>query len=105
MKIDSQNTISGINLYQNDQLAKKAENGQQSVKTQEQQLDRVELSTRKGEIEKLDKAINALPDVRSERVAALKKQIADGSYQVDPMDVAAKMLQGLQGMKEAGRSK
>jgi negative regulator of flagellin synthesis FlgM len=105
MKIDSQNTISGINLYQNDQLAKKAENGQQSVKTQEQQLDRVELSTRKGEIEKLDKAINALPDVRSERVAALKQQIADGSYQVDPMDVAAKMLQGLQGMKEAGRSK
>ena len=105
MKIDSQNTISGINLYQNDQLAKKAENGQQSVKTQEQQLDRVELSTRKGEIEKLDKAVKALPDVRSERVAALKQQIADGSYQVDPMDVAAKMLQSLQGMNEAGRPK
>jgi negative regulator of flagellin synthesis FlgM len=105
MKIDSQNAISGINLYQNDQLAKKAENGQQSVKTQEHQLDRVELSTRKGEIEKLDKAVNALPDVRSERVAALKQQIADGSYQVDPMDVAAKMLQSWQSMNEAGRSK
>jgi flagellar biosynthesis anti-sigma factor FlgM len=105
MKIDSQNTISGINLYQNDQLAKKTENGQQSVKTQEQQLDRVELSTRKGEIEKLDKAVKALPDVRSERVAALKQQIADGSYQVDPKDVAAKMLQSLQGMNEAGRPK
>jgi len=105
MKIDSQNTISGINLYQNDQLAKKAENGQQSVKTREQQLDRVELSTRKGEIEKLDKAVNALPDVRSERVAALKQQIADGSYKVDSKDVAAKMLQSWQSMNEAGRSK
>src|SRR5512139_3841987 len=105
MKIDSQNTISGINLYQNDQLAKKTETGQQTVTAQGPQPDRVELTTRKDEIEKLGKAVNALPDVRSEMVAALKQQIADGSYQVKPMDVAAKMLQSLQGMNESGRSK
>ena len=105
MKIDSQNTLSGINLYQNEQLAKKTENGQQPVKAPEQQLDRVELSVRKGEIEKLDKAVKALPDVRAEKVAALKQQIAEDTYQVDSKDVAAQMLQSWQGMNETGRSK
>ena len=33
-----------------------------------------------------------LPDVRSEKVAAVQKAMADGSYRVDPSDVAGAML-------------
>lgn len=32
------------------------------------------------------------PDVRADKVAALKQQIASGSYQVDTRVLAAKML-------------
>jgi negative regulator of flagellin synthesis FlgM len=105
MKIDNQNTISGVNLYQNDQLAKKTENSQQSVKTQDRQLDRVELTTRKGEMEKLDKAVNDLPDVRAEKVAALKQQIDAGTYRVDSTKVAAKMLESWNGTTDTGGSR
>jgi negative regulator of flagellin synthesis FlgM len=37
-------------------------------------------------------ALNSMPDVRADRVAALKAQIASGEYQVSGRDVAASML-------------
>jgi negative regulator of flagellin synthesis FlgM len=38
------------------------------------------------------KAVAAAPDVREERVNALKAAIADGSYSVDSRTLAAKLL-------------
>lgn len=38
-----------------------------------------------------------LPEVRQDRVAALQQQIASGSYNVAPQDVADAMLRNLRG--------
>jgi negative regulator of flagellin synthesis FlgM len=36
--------------------------------------------------------MDRIPDVREEKVAELKKQVENGSYQVDPEKIAEKML-------------
>jgi flagellar biosynthesis anti-sigma factor FlgM len=38
-------------------------------------------------------AVDAPPELRAERVARLKAQIADGTYNPDPMEVARKLLE------------
>ena len=39
------------------------------------------------------RVVESTPEVRAERVAQLKKQIADGTYNPDPKEVARKMLE------------
>jgi negative regulator of flagellin synthesis FlgM len=55
--------------------------------------DRVELSSQSREMKKIHEILAATPDVRTEKVAALKKAVEDGSYQVKTEDVADKMVQ------------
>ena len=55
-------------------------------------VDRVELSSSSRLIQKIQEAALAAPDVRAERVAALKKQVESGAYQVSSEDIAGKML-------------
>jgi negative regulator of flagellin synthesis FlgM len=38
-------------------------------------------------------AVEDAPDVRAEKLKALKSQIANGQYQPDPLDVARRMLE------------
>ena len=57
--------------------------------------DRVELSANSMEIQKAREIIEETPTVRPERVKALKEQIEQGGYQVDPYKVADKMLVSL----------
>lgn len=54
--------------------------------------DRVELSLGKVQVERLKQIAPAEETVRTERVAALKQQVADGTYGVDGRFVAGKML-------------
>jgi negative regulator of flagellin synthesis FlgM len=54
--------------------------------------DRVELSLGKMQVERLKQIAPAEETVRTERVAALKQQVADGTYGVDGRFVAGKML-------------
>ncbi len=50
-------------------------------------------SGRAREIRDLVDAVRALPDVRHDKVAALKKAIESGTYVVDAAKVAQKMLE------------
>jgi negative regulator of flagellin synthesis FlgM len=52
----------------------------------------VSMSTMGQTISKALGALGAMPDVRADRVAALKAQIASGEYQVSGRDVAESML-------------
>ncbi len=54
--------------------------------------DRVELSTRSKEMQKIYEVLQATPDIRTERVSELKKQIETGNYRVDSGALAEKII-------------
>jgi flagellar biosynthesis anti-sigma factor FlgM len=54
--------------------------------------DRVALSPEAKVMQKAIKVLEALPDVREEKVAQIKERIAEGSYQVDGKKIAEKMI-------------
>jgi negative regulator of flagellin synthesis FlgM len=100
MNIDSGNMLNAINAYRNDPVSGKDNVAVQQEKIQARQQDRVELSTRKTEIAELKKAVETMPDVRSEKVAALRQQISEGTYKVEGAKVAEKMLEQYKGKAE-----
>jgi negative regulator of flagellin synthesis FlgM len=55
--------------------------------------DTLEVSARGRELAKAQQAVDAAPDVRTDKVAEIKKRIEDGTYQV-PADVLARKLLG-----------
>ena len=57
--------------------------------------DRVELSSGSREVMKMQEILQETPEVRREKVDALKRQIEEGTYQVDPQKVADKMMWSL----------
>ena len=55
--------------------------------------DKVEISSQSRELQKIHDILAQTPDIRSEKVAALKKEVAEGRYQVSAENIAAKMIQ------------
>ncbi len=60
----------------------------------------VELSQTSQEVQMAREAIEQQPDMRQEKVAALKAQVENGTYEVSPQEVAEKMIR--QFMDETG---
>ena len=58
-----------------------------------QEVDRVDLSMRSKELKRIEEVVASAPDVRTERVEALKKLIEDGKYEVDSKALAQKMIE------------
>ena len=54
--------------------------------------EKVNLSTTAKDVQALQNAISNLPDVREDKVQALRDQIEKGSYKVDAEKVAEKMV-------------
>jgi negative regulator of flagellin synthesis FlgM len=52
----------------------------------------VNLSARARSIDEMTRAIGQLPEVREDKVNDVKKSIGNGTYTVNPGDVAGKML-------------
>jgi flagellar biosynthesis anti-sigma factor FlgM len=65
-----------------------SENSQQIHKS-----DQVHLSGKAKELEELKQVIQQMPEIRTDKVEALKKAIQEGSYQVDSLKVAGKILE------------
>ena len=55
--------------------------------------DRVEISPQSRDIKKIHEILAATPEMRTEKVAALKKAIGEGTYNVKAEDIADKMMQ------------
>jgi negative regulator of flagellin synthesis FlgM len=55
-------------------------------------VDKVEISGKGKEIAELMASINQLPEVRTDKVDAVRKAIEAGNYSIDPMKIAQKML-------------
>ena len=54
--------------------------------------DRVELSPKAKEMQEAKRILGSIPDIREEKVAQIRKQIAEGTYQVDSQKIAEKMV-------------
>ena len=93
MKISNDQLISVANRFKTDQVDLKDDPSRARAKTAAQGGDRVDLSINSGDIEQLKQTMQEMSDVRSEKVAALKKSIAEGAYSVDGKQVAEKMLE------------
>jgi negative regulator of flagellin synthesis FlgM len=55
--------------------------------------DRVELSLQSRDIKKIHEILAATPEIRTEKVTALRKAITEGTYKVKAEDIADKMVQ------------
>ncbi len=55
-------------------------------------LDKVEISSQSRDLKKIQDVLAMTPDVRTEKVSALKKAIDEGTYQIKAEDIADKML-------------
>ena len=55
-------------------------------------LDRVEISPKARELQKLKQDLAALPEVRLDRVALAKQNLQNGRYRVDPTALAQSMM-------------
>jgi len=88
MKItgDQVHGVSQVHLHQVKKV-QKAASAEASQPT-----DTVELSSNVGAMEAARQAIAAQPDVRVDKVEALRQQIEAGTYEVDADGIAAKML-------------
>ena len=71
-----------LGAYSNRPRAEKA-----AIKT-----DTVHISETAKRIQETKKQLEALPDVREEKVAELKRQIENGTYRIDAEKLAAKMI-------------
>jgi len=59
---------------------------------QETKSDTVVLSDTAKKIQEAQKQLEAIPDVREDKVAQLKEQIENGTYEIDEEKIADKML-------------
>jgi negative regulator of flagellin synthesis FlgM len=57
--------------------------------------DKISLSGKAKEINELKRLISEMPDIRADRVDALRKAIDAGDYNVDAKKIAQKMLEEL----------
>jgi flagellar biosynthesis anti-sigma factor FlgM len=96
MKIDEITSQAETTSYvEQAQKPKQTEKNQaaQSQEAQNQQTDRVDLSDQSKEMKKIYTAQQMAPDVRTEKVDAVKKLVDENRYQVDTKAVAEKMIQ------------
>jgi len=54
--------------------------------------ERVELSRKASDINRIKEIVRKTPDIRGERVALLREKIASGNYNVSGLEIADKML-------------
>jgi negative regulator of flagellin synthesis FlgM len=59
------------------------------------ETDRVELSRSSKDVQKMSDILQRTPEVRSEKVQAIKEQIERGEYRVETREIADRMLNEL----------
>ena len=85
---DSVNIEAYVNQVQDKDKADAAEQQEQ----QKTKADTVAISNAAKNIQEAQKQLEAVPDVREDKVAQLKKQIENGTYEIDEEKIADKML-------------
>ena len=95
MKIRSGNEIADyVNRSNPGEVKKSEENAPHEQRRLENSKDGafVDLSQRSKDVQRLQKAIQSEPDMRMEKVEAIRKKIEKGEYEIDADATAEKML-------------
>jgi negative regulator of flagellin synthesis FlgM len=92
MKIENGGKVQVLDHLVKSANAKSPKQGAVGQKDNQQIVDKVELSTRKTEIEKLKGQVKAAPATRQEKIDTIKQAIQNGTYNVKSEDVARSML-------------
>ncbi|MFO7707640.1 MAG: flagellar biosynthesis anti-sigma factor FlgM [Desulfobacterales bacterium] len=94
MQISDKNQTLSVDAYVNQVQAKqKTEQvGEKSGRQQGIKDDTVVISDAARRIQEAQKQIQAIPDVRVDKVAELRAQIENGSYELKPDAIAEKMI-------------
>ena len=90
MRIDAYNAVNQI--YQTTAKVKKVD-----AEKKVQKDDKLEISQAGKDINVAKKAIKESPDVREDKIEAIKKQMAEGTYSVSTEALADKILDGFMG--------
>jgi negative regulator of flagellin synthesis FlgM len=86
---DSVNIDSYVNQVQDKD---KADAASEQPEKQQTKADTVVLSDMAKTVQEAQTQLESIPDVREDKVAELKEQIENGSYEVDAEKLAGKML-------------
>ena len=94
MEITPKDNVTNIDAYvKNVDDKQKAEEAPEKAEKKVAKTDTVELSQTAKELQEARKQLDAIPDVRMDKVEELKDQIEKGTYEGDSEEIAKKMLQ------------
>lgn len=92
MEITPKDSVN-IEAYANQVQEKdKVDAAAEQPEKQQNKADTVALSNAAKNIQEAQKQLEAIPDVREDKVAELKEQIENGTYEIDAEKIADKML-------------
>jgi negative regulator of flagellin synthesis FlgM len=92
MEITSKDSIN-IEAYVNQVQDKdKVHAASEKAEKQQTKTDTVVLSDAAKKIQDAKKQLDAIPDIREDKVAQLKEQVENGTYEIDAEKIADKML-------------
>ena len=93
MEIKAKNFSVNLEIYKNIRDNEKTGCSSKQISGEISKEDKVVLSSEARENQKAKKILNSLPDIREEKVAYLKNEIKNGTYQIKGEEIAVKMLQ------------
>jgi len=56
------------------------------------QGDKVSVTSEASRLKKIEEQLSSVPEVNSAKVSEIRKQIADGTFTIDPQVIAAKLI-------------
>ncbi len=95
MKIPGTNPVDGQDIYNRVKDINKNHDTEQkdNANKTDDSKDRITLSGKAKEINELKGFIDQMPEIRTDRVESLKKAIDSGTYDMDMLKVAKKILE------------
>ncbi len=95
MKIQGTNPVEGQDVYNRVKDINKNHDTEQrdNANKADDSRDRITLSGKAKEINELKSLINQMPEIRTDRIESIKKAIDAGTYNVDLLNVAKKILE------------
>jgi len=93
MKITDKNPYVNLDAYaKNVKDKEKIDNQGTQASKQVMEEDKVVLSQEAKKIQEAKKLMDSIPDIREEKIAKIKAQIENGTYQVEEKKLAAKIV-------------